>query len=200
MIYYAAAKLAYYHIHKTGGTSFKRALGAAFRESVELDGWPHHALGYYFDKLKGRGVEPREVTVLTTVREPLDHVVSIYHYWRQRGKPECAHVQAAKRMAFDEFVRFYVSTAIPDCRVYDELLFVGGQLPPNVRVVRLEHWKRDLAGLGFPWASTIALPRENTSRHDGAARYHGPETTRLVRERYAWAYAARLYEEISAEC
>ncbi|HEY2589639.1 MAG TPA: hypothetical protein VGI81_28095, partial [Tepidisphaeraceae bacterium] len=147
--------------------------------------------------LKNRGVEPREVTVLTTVRDPLDHVVSIYHYWRQRGKPECEHVQAAKRLSFDQFVRFYVSSPIPDCRVYDELLFIDGGLPANAKPLRLEHWQNDLAGLGFPWASTIEPPRENTSQHGAAARYHGPETTRLVRERYAWAYEAGLYREPS---
>lgn len=195
MIYYPSARLAYYHIHKTGGTSFKQALGSVFREPVELDGWPHHALGYYFDKLKGRGVEAGQVTVLTTVRDPLDHVVSIYHYWRQRGKPECKHVQAAKRLSFEAFVRFYVSSPIPDCRVYDELLFVDGALPPNVKVLRLEHWKVDLEGLGFPWASSVRLPRENTSQHDVASKYYDAETTRLVRARYAWAYEAGLYPE-----
>jgi hypothetical protein len=130
MIYYPSARLAYYHIHKTGGTSARKALGSVFPECVELDGWPHHSLSFYFDKLRERGVEPGEVTVLTTVRDPLEHVVSIYHYWRQRGKPECAHVQAAKRLSFGEFVRYYVCSPIPDCRVYDQLLLIGGELPP----------------------------------------------------------------------
>jgi hypothetical protein len=49
-------------------------------------------------------------------------------------------------------------------------------------------------GLGVR-GTRISLPRENTSHPDAAAKYHGPETTRLVRERYAWAYEARLYAE-----
>jgi hypothetical protein len=149
MIYFPSPNVAYHHIHKTGGTSFKHALRSLFPDSIELDPWPHHPIPYYSQKLKELGVEPDKVDILTLIRDPLHHLVSIYHFWRQSGDPQVPAVQIAKRASFADFVVEFVGTD-PNRRAFQRILYVDSQIPANVRILRLEHWRPDLDRLNYP--------------------------------------------------
>lgn len=193
MIYFHLPKIAYYHIHKTGGTSFKAALCRVFPDHQQLDPWSHHPLAYYVEKLRKRSIEIDRIKIIATIRDPLHHVVSIYHYWRQFGNSARPNVQAAKQLDFNEFVRFYVRSRLPDCRVYDELLLVAGEIPLSVKLVRLERWRDDIDSLGDPWTPLIQLPHLRRSEHQAADLYHNIWTTRLICDRYRWVYSTGLY-------
>jgi hypothetical protein len=197
MQYSPASGIAFYHIHKTGGTSVKVFLSTVLRDLHAVDYWPHHALAVYLDILARRGVDPARLRLLATVRDPLEHVVSIYPFWRTKGRANGrAHVQAARDLSFREFVRFYVACRDADCRVYDQLLLLGGAPPPSLRILRLEHLVADMErvlndewGLDVP----VSFPRANANAHDPAPAHYDADTARLVRDRYAWVYRQGLY-------
>src|SRR3954468_13236475 len=107
MQYSPSSGIAFYHIHKTGGTSVKLFLKTVLPDLDEVDYWPHHALADYFDILERRGVDTERLRLLATVRDPLEHVVSIYHYWKERGHATGRdHVRAARELGFADFVRY----------------------------------------------------------------------------------------------
>jgi hypothetical protein len=203
MQYSAASGIAYYHIHKTGGVSFKEFLATALPDLKDVDNWPHYALADYFDILVRRGIDPGAIRILTTIRDPFEHVVSIYHYWRERGVPTGRdHVQAARDMDFGDFVRFYVACRDPDCRVYDELLLIDGVLPSNVRILRLESADRDADrvlngewGLGI----RVSIPVGNTSNHGPAMDFYDADSVRLVSARYSWVFREGFYPDRGRE-
>jgi hypothetical protein len=199
-----ASCIAYYHIHKTGGTSFKTFLSEAFPDLVDVAPWPHHSLAEYSAILRSRGVDPEKLRILTTIRNPLDHVVSIYLFWRTKGDPSGrAHIQAAKSLSFNAFVAYYVASPHADCRVYDELLLINGALPANVIVLRLEKLATEAdellngkLGLNIP----VSIPHVNRSEHGPSMEYFQPETLRLVRDRYAWAFDQGYYQDPFLSC
>jgi hypothetical protein len=194
MIYFPSPNLAFFHLHKTGGVSFKHALRTLFPECIELDPWPHHAMPYYFGKLRELRVQPEKVEILTLIRDPLDHIVSIYHYWRQWGNPDEPKVQAAKTLPFPEFVVYHVGNN-PGGRGFQRPLCVDDQLPPNVHILRLENWRADLDRLNYPWGPQLQLPHLNSTEHGPAATYHTAETIRLIRQRYEWIYQSGFYPD-----
>jgi hypothetical protein len=80
--------IAFYHIHKTGGTSFRRFFSATFPDAVKVADWPHYSLAHYFTILSDTNIDPTKLRILTTIRNPYDHVVSIYHYWRTKARKD----------------------------------------------------------------------------------------------------------------
>src|SRR5262245_36695092 len=197
MHYSPASRIAYYHIHKTGGTSVKIFLKSFLSDLHAVDYWPHHALAVDLAILDQRGVDTAKLRILTTVRDPLEHVVSVYHFWKTRGRDTGrAHVRAARDLPFPEFVRYYVACRNPDCRVYNERLLVGRAVPANLRILRLEPLVTDMepvlnveCGIHVP----VSFPRANTHQHDAAAAHYDAVTVRLVIDRYAWVYRQGLY-------
>jgi hypothetical protein len=195
--YSPRARLAYFHIHRTGGSSVKCFLGEVFPDFAEVADWPHHSLSEYFVMLRHSGVDPDELRILTTIRHPFSHVVSIYESWRRAGdERRGAHVRAARSMQFADFVRHYVSSTHPDARVYEELLFVDNRVPSNVRIMRLENlavdadWylNRELQ-LGVP----VALSRSNGIDHPCPSDYYDANLRALVRSRYRWVFDEGFY-------
>src|SRR5262249_35826241 len=197
MHYSPASRIAYHHIHKTGGTSVKVFLKSFLSDLHAVDYWPHHALVVDLGILDRRGVDVAKLRVLTTVRDPLEHVVSIYHFWKTRGRDAGRdHVRAARDLPFPEFVRYFVTCGHPDCRVYDELLLIGGAVPPNLRILRLEHLVSDMERvLNDEWGIDVpvSFPRANTNEHGPAAMHYDGATARHVLDRYAWVYRQGLY-------
>ena len=194
MIYFPSVHLGFYHIHKTGGTSFKHGLRSLFPECIELDPFPHHWLPVYYAKLREMGVEPETAEILTSIRDPLDHVVSIYHYWRQYGNPDDYKVQAAKQFSFSDFIDEHLRHS-PEGQPYIRCLCVDGRIPPNVKILRLESWRADLQKLNYPWGPRFQLPRLNVSEHEPAINYWDARSVRLIRNHYSWVYEAGYYPE-----
>src|SRR5215472_10518019 len=102
MLHAPSANLAYFHIHKTGGTSLKAYFRCAFPDAVEIGHSPHLSLAQYFDLLKEKGVDHQRIRIVTTIRDPFAHLVSIYHFWGTKVGHEDRreHIDAARTMSF----------------------------------------------------------------------------------------------------
>lgn len=191
MLFSPSANLAFYHIHKTGGTSFKFFLGTLLHDLEELDPWPHHSLEYYLTLLRKRGVEAERVQLCTLVRHPGDHAVSVYYFWQQERK-------IPPTMTFAEFIPWYVSSKDPDCRVYPELLLLDGELPKNLAMLRLENIERDtdrLLNRELAMNVQIAIPRLNATEHRSWLLHYDRQLALLIRERYRWIFEAGMYAD-----
>jgi len=111
MLYSPKHNLAFLHIHKIGGTSFRDFLQRAIPDMQDMPELPepHYTVQEFFSALKGRGLDPSTSHVLTIIRNPLAHIVSIYHYWRgPEISPELypdPPVSLARELSFPDFIR-----------------------------------------------------------------------------------------------
>ena len=194
MLFSRSANLAYFHIHKTGGRSLRAFFRRAFPDAVEIGDWLHHDLDQSFTLLAQGGIDPRKVRILTTIRDPFAHVVSIYHFWRSQSKNVPSdHVRAARSLPFREFVDYYCS---PDHQVYEDYLFVGGVIPPNLCVIRLERATEELEfylNRVLKLGIRVDLPVLNTSRHGAVDSHYDAVTRQLVARHYAWVFQEGWY-------
>jgi hypothetical protein len=196
MLYAPRSKLAFVHIHKTGGLSFRRYLLKNVRDLAELPELPgpHYPLAELYGVLRGRGVDPCRVAVLTVLRDPLAHAVSVYEFWRSDRLPQADRelpvVALTRRLSFRDFL-FQVLVGDP----FGKVLLVDGALPANVHVLRLEtlseEGPRMLRRLGFKPRGEIG--HENATPHPRYLQYYDDECKAQVRRAYRWCYEAGYY-------
>ena len=196
MLYAPRSKLAFVHIHKTGGLSFRHYLLKNVRDMAELPELPgpHRSLAELYGVLRGRGVDPSLVTVLTVLRYPLSHAVSVYEFWRSDKLPqahrELPRVALTRRLSFRDFL-FQVLVVDP----FGRMLLVNGALPANVHVLRLESLAEEgsqmLRRLGFKPRGEIG--HENATPHPPYQQYYDDECEAQVRRIYRWCYEAGYY-------
>src|SRR3954465_13092159 len=133
MLYSENLNLAFVHITKTGGSSFRAFLQESFpdmRDLPELNA-PHHTVAELFELWHRCGRDPLDIRIVTLIRHPFAQVVSQYVYWRSDliSEPErtLPHVVAARTMTFPDFVRVSVTRD-----EYARMLLVNDELPANI--------------------------------------------------------------------
>jgi hypothetical protein len=196
MLYAPRSKLAFVHIHKTGGLSLRHYLLKNVRDLAELPDLPgpHRPLAELHGVLRARGVDPSRVAVLTVLRDPLSHAVSVYEFWRSDKLPqaqrELPRVALTRRLSFRDFL-FQVLVVDP----FGRMLLVDGALPANVHVLRLENLAEEgsqmLRRLGFKPRGEIG--HENATPHPPYQHYYDDECEAQVRRTYRWCYEAGYY-------
>jgi len=192
MLYSENLDLAFVHIAKTGGVSFRAFLQETFpdmRDLPELEG-PHHTVTELFETLQKRGRDPLKTRIVTLIRHPFAQVVSQYTYWKSDLISELEgnlpHVIDARRMTFPEFVDAWV---IED--QYATMLLIDNKLPENVNIIRLEHLQGDTErvfnrelGLNIE----VCIPHLNRSSEMPFADVYTDEAKKIVRCVYKWYF------------
>ncbi|HEX8231809.1 MAG TPA: hypothetical protein VF559_00485 [Caulobacteraceae bacterium] len=200
------------HIPKTGGTSFAAVLERAFPGQVAYFYKAHNRRTHSLLRERGRALDPQVIDELeaagvcvlhghgafstyapavpepgrywTWLREPIDRVVSSYHYHRRRQEqPETAGRGPAKAegVTLSEFARERAN------RNQQSRILAGAALESLGFVGVTERFDESLARLGLPSA---ALPKaKNVNRKRPEAT---PEERRLIAELNAEDMA--LYE------
>lgn len=196
MLYAERSKLAFVHIHKTGGVSFRRYLLKNVRDLSELPELPgrHHTLAELHAALRARGTDPGEVQVLTVLRDPLAHAVSVYEFWRSDRLPQeerdLPYVALTRQLSFRDFL---FQVLVTD--QYGEMLLVDGEVPAQVHVLKLESLADDapalLRELGFKPRGTLG--HHNVTPHPPYLQYYDAECEAQVRRTYRWCYEAGYY-------
>ncbi len=75
---------------------------------------------------------------------------------------------------------------------------VGGRVPNNLRIVRLEHLDEDLSQIfrefGLPWSGPVL--KDNESLHDDYWSYYTTPSEAAVYERYRWIFDQNWYSRL----
>ncbi len=193
MLYSEKLDLAFVHIAKTGGVSFRAFLQERFPDMCDLPELPspHHTVTELFDMLQKRGRDPLETKIVTLIRHPFAQIVSQYTYWKSddlisEAERALPHVIDARRMTFPEFVGACV---IED--QYATMLLIDNKLPENVNIIRLEHLQRDTErvfnrelGLNIE----VCIPHLNRSSEMPFADIYTDEAKKIVRYVYKWYF------------
>lgn len=142
--HYIDANVAFFHIAKTGGTSFNQFL----RDSYSLDklGVSRQRVDKEFrlEKLKTKkdllGAAFDSIVIFTTIRNPYAQVVSFYFFLRDNiqklgsAPPICPELIVASQVDFAQFVQWYCDN-FPS---YFEFIEIDGKIPSNVKILRIE--------------------------------------------------------------
>ncbi len=194
MLYSEKLDLAFIHLPKTGGVSFRAFLEENFPDMKDLPELPdtHHTMTELFDVLRQRGQDPDDTTILTIIRHPFAQVASQYAYWRSDllSDEDAAlpKVRAARELPFEEFVNAWVREDL-----YARHLLVNGELPNNVHLIRLDHIREDTERIFtkvFGLHLEVSLPHLNRSPDYSLAELYTPDIEARVRNAYKWYFQA----------
>ncbi len=197
MLYSERHKLAFVHIHKTGGVSLREFLRKRIREMKEMPELPeaHYSVAQVFDAIANRGGEPDDVRVITILRNPYAHALSIYTFWNSDAitfaERELPTVSYARSHSFRDFL---FNVLISD--QYAPALLVNGDLPANVYVVKLENLADDAQRVlcdELHLVRKVKVAKRNGSEHGPYLEYYTPETLAQVRKVYDWCFQAGYY-------
>lgn len=193
MLYSEEANLAFVHVPKTGGTSFRRFLEKSIPDMQDLRELPrpHHTLQEFFHLSAQRGRDPNGVRVITLARDPYAMVASHYTYWRSnmlsREDAKLPHVIAARESSFPDFVQHWVKQDL-----YKVALCVDDVLPDNVEFIQLKSLHEDSAFVLnelFDLGLQIDIPHLNRSAETPFADRYDACGREKVRELYRWYFS-----------
>lgn len=169
---------------------------------VEIPGDRHEPMAVCRDVLAQHGVDIAKLKlIIAVVRNPYEMEVSRFSYL-QNGHAWDAGLNQELAMSgdFEAFARDsedHGGAARP-IQSYFEL---DGVLPENLRVLHQENLAAELrealAGIGV--AGELALPRVNTTEHDGWADYYTRGAEAAVHRRYRWVFEHGFYQRLDAE-
>jgi len=197
MQYFKKYNLAFFHIAKTGGTSFRdflvRNLGKAKWYIKDTN---HEPLT---SKMSVMGKKLFDsINIVTIVRDPFTAVVSYYdsiysHNCSLDGKlkPHVAEKYPALvdvyGLPFEEFIDWYVENE----KSYADYLLVDNKIPGNVHIIKLESLKQDsnrvlndILGLNL---NVNKIGRLNSANRDKSAMdYYSNSSLNKIRNKYKW--------------
>lgn len=172
--------IAHLHIPKTGGGSFRRDLQSRYSDY-------QHCLP---EKYKlGRHcplseiVEIYDITkfdvIYCLVRNPYAVAVSLYHWVRRAIDNGGVYKQYVDiqpeilillKMEFDEYIDWYIK----NWNSFEDWIFVNGEIPPNVKILKMEDVK---------YKNYI-----NKSKHRPFMEYYNEDTKRKIYEFDRWCF------------
>lgn len=196
MYYFHKHRIGFFHIPKTGGSSFSAFLSEAL--SAKGDSPTEVAREFWHEPLAVKreliGAELFEQsTIITTVRNPYATVVSFYFWCRRKVQEGHADLQrypwatTIAQMSFSEYIDWYMENE----RSFDEYLLIRAALPANLRIARLEHVHTDAKRIlndELNLDIDIRIPVYRTSIHAPFMSYMTPEFIRRINDKYHWAF------------
>lgn len=197
VLYSDRHKLAFVHIHKTGGISLREFLRKKIKGMAEMHELPeaHYSVKQLFTALENRGTDPKDARVITILRNPYAHALSIYTFWNSDAitlpERQLPTVSYARTHSFRDFL---FNVLIED--QYAPALLVNGELPFNVFVVKLESLADDAHRvlhdeLGL--VRKVKVGKRNASEHGPYLQYYEPDMLAHVRKVYSWCFEAGYY-------
>jgi len=203
--FFPKQKIAFFHIPKTAGRSITEFMKYRFGNSkiITKTGERHEPLG---DKLlileKKYGVNFNDIDIITSIRNPYDLAVSLYHWvWRHRDdfgyfvkKP---HALNALNLTFEEWVCNWFPIYHKN---YRDFLSVDGQVPlKRLHIIKFESLSDDLqiafSSLKTPMPN-VSLLHLNKTSHLPYWVYFNKKMYRAVNQSYKWCFKKGLYRPI----
>jgi hypothetical protein len=199
VLYSERRNLAFLHIHKTGGVSLREFLRKRIRGMKEMPDLPeaHYSISQFNEALAKRGKDPSEARVITILRNPYAHALSIYTFWNSDAitMPErrLPTVSYARSHSFRDFL---FNVLIED--QYAPALLINNELPFNLFIVKLETLQEDAQRVlhdELNLVRKVKVGKRNASEHGPYLEYYEPDMLAHVRKVYSWCFEAGYYAD-----
>jgi len=212
--FFPKTRLGFFHIPKTAGISLTNFLtGALTRHGdspihVVLES--HHEPLVNKKKVLGDAVFDDSI-IITSIRNPYAVVVSLY-FWCKKlfnwhtsqstiGELLARYPYVAEVVALD--FNSYVDWHVDRMRPYWEYLCINGEIPKNVRFVRVEDLTGDLNNvlnqeLHLDLEITVGVAPDSTSLHGPVMSYLDSLAIKKINEKYNWAFGS-FYQNVRVE-
>ncbi len=215
--------IAFVHVPKCGGHSARPYLRehlTGVKDLTEMYEHPPHLALRDFSKWIGRTPESFD-RIYAIVRNPYDHQVSQWRYWRDMYAKGFRGVQFECAATYPD-LESWLRQPMSDWHVYDERpqpdglkrtvasangylefggyypywLAVNGEVPDNVRLIRQETLDADFPkALAEVVGAIHEMPRENVGpKHTDPRPYFSPFAREIVEVKFEWAFE-HLYDK-----
>ncbi len=205
MQFFKNDNLAFFHIPKTGGTSFRKFLKRYLGEWE----WIHKSTNHEPLSIKKEIMGSKlfnNISIVTIIRNPVDAVVSFYTALYSpalsaKGKlrshviKKSPHLKEIYGLPFNKFVDWYINSK--KIYSYDEYLLIDGKIPNNLHIIKLETLKEDAnkilnEELKFNInVNNIRRINESTVRKPTIDK---PSLDKII-ERYKWIFDNNFYRK-----
>lgn len=203
MQYFKKHNLAFFHIPKTGGTSFRKFLKRYLGEWEWIGRVTNHEPLFIKKDVMSSELF-NSINIVTIIRNPIAAVVSYYTplYSTSLSKggklrshviKKFPHLEEIYGLSFNEFVDWYINSDM--IYSYDEYLLVDGEIPDNVHIIKLETLKEDVNKILNEElklnVNVNTIPRSNKSTVKKPT-IDQPSLDKII-ERYAWVFDNDFY-------
>jgi hypothetical protein len=157
---------------------------------------PHATVTDLFSTLQKRGQNPYDTRIMTILRNPFAHALSIYQFWRSDiltdEEKELAYVKITRRLSFPEFLKNLI---VED--PFARALLVDNRIPRNVNIIKLETFVTDthrILNEQLQLNVDVNLPHYNATKHGPVMGYYDQESRALIRRVYQWCFDQGFYD------
>lgn len=188
--------MAFVHVGKTGGTSFRKFLQNTFKDTYEFLPKAHYLL-------KEITTETRGKKLITLIRDPLARYVSLRHYWLEHfwGPEESPFIKKSREVSFEDYVTI-LEDNIDNIQRYEDVLLVNGKLPKTLEVIKLENIEEELHNyfnIKHQLKVNINFPQTNSSTHDFYLNYYNEKTAERIYKLESFVYNMGWYQKRKLE-
>lgn len=197
MYYCKKYNLGFFHIPKTGGTSFRKFLKRrANFSNIRATNKKHEQLLLTINKM---GIKKfNNINVITIIRNPYAVVVSLKYYAinnrlsnLKKGEKLPKWLEPYTR-SFEEYVNWYVENK----NSYSDYLLVNNKLPSNVHIVKLETLKKDvnrILNIDLKLNLKLNIPHLRKTKHLPFMEYYNKNSLNKITEKYKWTFDNNFY-------
>jgi len=194
MRYFEKQWLAFFHIPKTGGTSFTTFLRKKLGESRHIKKFTHHEPLLVKKEILGDELF-NKLIIITLIRNPYANLVSHWAWVQQiKSNSKYPHIAELKGVNFPEFVDWHFE----NYNSYSDFILINEEIPPNLRIIRLEYLEKDTnkilnneLGLNLQ----LDFPHIHKTSHAPFMDYYTNDLLNKVNKKYEWTFDMGFYSK-----
>lgn len=180
-------KFVFVHIPKCGGTSISHCLSLGNEEFYKYNGFRHNTLtqDITFSQKQNCYINPDEIFIFSSVRNPWDRFVSIYHFHRIIKENDYPWIEFCKKHSFLDFIKYGEDNheKMIVYNTYKEFLFYNGKLKSDY-IIDFNNLKNDFALISKLLKNKKKLPKINSTDHKEYRFYYNSYAEESIRKHF----------------
>ena len=180
-------KFIFVHIPKCGGTSISHCMSTGNNEFYKYNGFRHNTLeqDIEFCNIQKNSLNINETFVFSSVRNPWDRIVSVYHFHRILKENKYPWVEFCKKHSFLDFIKYSEENhkKMIVFTTYMEFLSQNNEFCVDY-IIDFNNINNDFKFISNLFDVTAALPKVNKTNHKEYKFYYNSYSEEVIRNHF----------------